>query len=40
MNFTRRSGALSAGLLFAFGLLFGLAMSPTLVYYAGARGNR
>jgi len=36
MNFTvRMSGALSVGLLFAFGLLFGLAMSPTLVYYAG-----
>jgi FtsH-binding integral membrane protein len=36
MNFTvRMSGSASAGLLFAFGLLFGLAMSPTLVYYAG-----
>jgi len=36
MNFAvRLSGSLSAGLLFAFGLLFGLAMSPTLVYYAG-----
>ena len=36
MNFTvRMSGSLSVGLLFAFGLLFGLAMSPTLVYYAG-----
>jgi len=36
MNFTvRQSGALSAGLLFAVGLLLGLAMSPTLVYYAG-----
>ena len=37
MNFTvRQSAALSAGLLFAVGLLLGLAMSPTLVYYAGA----
>ena len=37
MNFTvRRSGSLSAGLLFAVGLLLGLAMAPTLVYYAGA----
>jgi len=37
MNFTvRQSGSLSAGLLFAVGLLLGLAMSPTLVYYAGA----
>ena len=36
MNFTvRMSGPASVGLLFAFGLLFGLAMSPTLVYYAG-----
>jgi FtsH-binding integral membrane protein len=36
MNFTvRMSGSASIGLLFAFGLLFGLAMSPTLVYYAG-----
>jgi uncharacterized protein len=36
MNFAvRTGGTLSAGLLFAFGLLFGLAMSPTLVYYAG-----
>jgi FtsH-binding integral membrane protein len=35
MNFSRQSGALSAGLLFAVGLLLGLAMSPTLVYYAG-----
>jgi FtsH-binding integral membrane protein len=35
MDFTRQSGALSAGLLFAVGLLLGLAMSPTLVYYAG-----
>ena len=37
MNFTvRQSGSLSAGLLFAVGLLLGLAMAPTLVYYAGA----
>ncbi len=37
MNFTvRQSAAVSAGLLFAVGLLLGLAMSPTLVYYAGA----
>jgi FtsH-binding integral membrane protein len=36
MKFTvRMSGSASVGLLFAFGLLFGLAMSPTLVYYAG-----
>ena len=36
LNFAvRTGGSLSAGLLFAFGLLFGLAMSPTLVYYAG-----
>ena len=34
MNFARQSGSASMGLLFAFGLLFGLAMSPTLVYYA------
>ena len=36
MNFTvRQSGSASVGLLFAFGLLLGLAMSPTLTYYAG-----
>jgi len=36
MNFAVRTGGpLSVGLLFTFGLLFGLAMSPTLVYYAG-----
>jgi len=35
MNFARQSGSASVGLLFGFGLLFGLAMSPTLVYYAG-----
>jgi FtsH-binding integral membrane protein len=32
----RRSGSASAGLLFAFGLLMGLAMGPTIVYYANA----
>jgi uncharacterized protein len=37
MNFTvRQSGTASAGLLFAVGLLLGLAMAPTLVYYASA----
>jgi FtsH-binding integral membrane protein len=36
MNSTRQSGPASAGLLFAVGLLLGLAMSPTLVYYADA----
>ncbi len=36
MSFTaRRSGSASVGLLFAVGLLLGLAMSPTLTYYAG-----
>jgi len=35
MNFTvRRSGGLSAVLLFAVGTTLGLAMAPTLVYYA------
>jgi modulator of FtsH protease len=35
MNFAvRRSGPLSVGLLLAFGLALGLAMAPTLVYYA------
>jgi len=35
MNFTvRRSASASVVLLFAFGALMGLAMSPTLVYYA------
>src|SRR5271165_4829319 len=34
MNFTRQAASLSAGLLFAVGLLLGLGMSPTLVYYA------
>jgi FtsH-binding integral membrane protein len=34
MNFTvRRSGALTTGLLFAFGLLLGLALAPTIAYY-------
>ena len=37
MNFAvRRSGPLSTGLLFAVGVLLGLAMAPTLVYYADA----
>ncbi len=37
MNFTvRRSGPLTAGLLFAVGLLLGLAMAPTIAYYASA----
>ncbi len=37
MNFAvRQSEAVSSGLLFAVGLLLGLGMSPTLVYYAGA----
>ncbi len=37
MNFTvRRSGSLTVGLLFAVGLLLGLAVAPTLVYYARA----
>jgi len=36
MNFTaRQSGSASVGLLFAVGLLLGLATSPTLTYYAG-----
>jgi len=30
------SARASTGLLFAFGLLFGVAMSPTISYYAGA----
>src|SRR5215470_5747684 len=35
MNFTvRRSQALTVGLLLAFGTALGLAMAPTLVYYA------
>ena len=35
MNFTvRRSTALTVGLLLAFGATLGLAMAPTLVYYA------
>jgi FtsH-binding integral membrane protein len=37
MNFTvRRSGSLTVGLLFAVGILLGLAVAPTLVYYARA----
>jgi len=37
MRFTvRRSGPLTAGLLCAVGLLLGLAVAPTLVYYADA----
>jgi len=32
----RRSARLSVALLFGLGLLMGLALSPTLVYYAGA----
>ena len=35
MNFAvRRSGPLTTGLLAAFGVLLGLAMAPTLLYYA------
>jgi FtsH-binding integral membrane protein len=30
----RRSGGLTVGLLLAFGLMIGLAMAPTMVYYA------
>ncbi|HEX2357946.1 MAG TPA: Bax inhibitor-1 family protein [Micromonosporaceae bacterium] len=37
MRFAVRSSAgLSVALLFGFGLLMGLAVAPTLVYYAGA----
>ena len=37
MRFTvRRSGPLTVGLLFAVGALLGLAMSPTISYYAAA----
>jgi modulator of FtsH protease len=32
----RRSEQLAVGLLFGFGLLFGLAVAPTVAYYAGA----
>lgn len=32
----RRSAGLSVALLFGLGLLMGLALSPTLVYYASA----
>jgi modulator of FtsH protease len=35
MNFTvRRSGSLTAGLLFAVGVLLGVAVAPTIAYYA------
>ena len=35
MNFTvKRSTGLTVGLLFAFGALLGLAMAPTILYYA------
>src|SRR5258707_14459369 len=35
MNFTvRRSGALTAGLLFAVGVLPGVGVAPTIAYYA------
>ena len=37
MNFTvRRSSALTVGLLLAFGATLGLAMAPTIAYYASA----
>jgi FtsH-binding integral membrane protein len=37
MNFTvKRSAGLTVGLLFAFGALLGLAMAPTILYYADA----
>jgi FtsH-binding integral membrane protein len=36
MNVARQSASASAGLLLAFGLLLGVAMSPTISYYAGA----
>jgi FtsH-binding integral membrane protein len=36
MNFARQSAGASTGLLFVFGLLMGVAMSPTIEYYAGA----
>jgi FtsH-binding integral membrane protein len=37
MNFAvRRSAGLTTGLLLAFGVLLGLALSPTLTYYAAA----
>jgi FtsH-binding integral membrane protein len=35
LNFTaQRSEAISLGLLFAFGILFGVALAPTISYYA------
>jgi len=36
MSFARQAASVSVGLLFAFGLLFGVAMSPTISYCAGA----
>jgi FtsH-binding integral membrane protein len=36
LNFTRQSAGASVGLLFGVGFLLGLAMSPTISYYAGA----
>ena len=36
MNFARQSAVASTGLLFAVGLLLGVAMSPTITYYAAA----
>jgi FtsH-binding integral membrane protein len=36
MNFAWQSASASAGLLLAVGLLLGVAMSPTISYYAGA----
>ena len=36
MNFTRQSAGLSTGLLFAVGVLLGVALSPTIRYYAAA----
>jgi len=37
MNFTvRRSGALTSGLLFAVGVLLGVATAPAIAYYASA----
>jgi FtsH-binding integral membrane protein len=36
MKFARQAASASVGLLFAVGLLLGVAMSPTIAYYAGA----
>src|SRR4029077_17938612 len=33
---TKRSEQMGVGLLFAFGLLLGLAVAPTIAYYVGA----